>query len=457
MLIDNPDFLTTKLEAGDTAVVPLVVLKELDGLKKSARNSTSQQARSAVRHLCKIVGIEENTPVEKIPFARQGRKCTLEKGVVFIGSTTAEVEALAHISGPMAQERTNDVQVLAEWDWYHREYGDHTIVLTKDLNMSLRGASRGIAVELFSDKDREFHMPTGVVEYETERYKDIEDLFNGIDIVANVDDFSSKPHRNSGVLVSCGTSKALGVFSVRTDGEAYIRPVEWGAPFMSNNARGVRQSIAAHFMLGGIAPGAKNPNGEFLGSLSGRAGSGKTFLAVGCGLEAVKRGYYKNVRVFRPTIAPSKHSDLGFLPGGIDEKMLPWTTAIQDVLDHLGTEILVCQDDAKGGRNRVEAVEKLVTVESINHVRGRGFHDSFIIIDEAQNLEPHELVTLLTRIGEGSSVVMTWDPVQIDNPMVSSGIAEGPYSVLKDRLDSEMVFHVELDRCERGGVSALFN
>ncbi len=178
-------------------------------------------------------------------------------------------------------------------------------------------------------------------------------------------------------------------------------------------------------------------------SLGGRAGTGKSVLAIAAGLEAVlEQRTHHRVVVFRPLYAVGGQ-ELGYLPGSETEKMAPWGAAVTDALEAIaGPEVV----DEVIGRDLIEVLP-------LTHIRGRSLTDTYVIIDEAQNLERHVLLTALTRIGSGSTVVMTHDVAQRDNLRV--GRHDGIATVI-DHLRGHPIFgHVTLTRSERSEVAAV--
>jgi PhoH-like ATPase len=178
-------------------------------------------------------------------------------------------------------------------------------------------------------------------------------------------------------------------------------------------------------------------------SLGGRAGTGKSALAVCAGLDAVlEKRSHRKLMVFRPLYAVGGQ-DLGYLPGSESEKMSPWAQAVHDTLDAVTTPDVVQEIIARD----------MFEVLPLTHIRGRSLHDSFVIVDEAQSLERNVLLTVLSRIGEGSRVVLTHDVGQRDNLRV--GRHDGVAAVV-ERLKGHPLFaHMTLSRSERSPVAAL--
>ena len=178
-------------------------------------------------------------------------------------------------------------------------------------------------------------------------------------------------------------------------------------------------------------------------SLGGRAGTGKSALALCAGLEAVmERQRHKKVLVFRPLYAVGGQ-DLGFLPGSEAEKMNPWAQAVFDTLGAVVSDAVI-----------EEILDrKMLEVLPLTHIRGRSLHDAFVIVDEAQSLERNVLLTVLSRMGANSKVVLTHDVAQRDNLRV--GRHDGVVAVV-DRLKGHPLFaHVTLTRSERSPIAAL--
>lgn len=186
-------------------------------------------------------------------------------------------------------------------------------------------------------------------------------------------------------------------------------------------------------------------------ALDGMAGTGKTILALAAGLEQVmEERAYDKVAVYRPVVPVGK-AELGFLPGSLDEKLNPWMTAVTDALVAL-TERR-SHADARAILDEMTSRDKL-SLEAVTYLRGRSLQGTFVLVDEAQNLEPTTLKTILTRVGEGTKVVFTGDTSQIDAPYLSEH--NNAVSVLIDAFAGEACFgHIRLSHCERSEVASL--
>ena len=180
-------------------------------------------------------------------------------------------------------------------------------------------------------------------------------------------------------------------------------------------------------------------------TLVGKAGCGKTLLAVAAGLEQVlEKNIYTRMIVSRP-IQPMGR-DLGYLPGSLEEKMAPWLAPVKDNLEFL------MQNDKESLKMQVDSGK--IQIEALTYIRGRSISNAFIIIDEAQNLTSHELKTIITRVGEGTKIILTGDIEQIDNAYIDETSNELTYAVEKFKSHS-LAGHVTLLRGERSAVATL--
>ena len=178
-------------------------------------------------------------------------------------------------------------------------------------------------------------------------------------------------------------------------------------------------------------------------SLGGSAGTGKSALALCAGLEAVlERGEHKRIVVFRPLYAVGGQ-DLGYLPGSETDKMNPWAQAVYDTLEGVVSDNVLEEIDARG----------LLEVLPLTHIRGRSLNDSFVIVDEAQSLERNVLLTVLSRLGRNSRVVLTHDVAQRDNLRV--GRHDGIQAVIEKLKNNPLFAHVTLTRSERSAIAEL--
>lgn len=235
---------------------------------------------------------------------------------------------------------------------------------------------------------------------------------------------------NSGLVISSERGHALG----RVTSDKQVKLVRGDREVFGVHGRSAEQRLAIDMLLDqeiGIV------------SMGGRAGTGKSALALCAALESVvERRQHKKIMVFRPLYAVGGQ-ELGYLPGTEAEKMNPWGQAIFDTLSALVSKEVIEHIQDRG----------LLEVLPLTHIRGRSLHDSFVIVDEAQSLERNVLLTVLSRIGQNSRVVLTHDVAQRDNLRV--GRHDGIASVIETLKGQSLFAHVTLTRSERSAIAAL--
>jgi PhoH-like ATPase len=235
---------------------------------------------------------------------------------------------------------------------------------------------------------------------------------------------------HTGLMIQSERGKALG----RVTPEGNVRVVRGDREVFGIKGRSAEQRIALDLLL--------DPDIGIV-SMGGRAGTGKSALALCAGLEAVlERRQHKKVMVFRPLYAVGGQ-ELGYLPGSESEKMSPWAQAVFDTLSAVTSREVIEEVTARG----------MLEVLPLTHIRGRSLHDAFVIVDEAQSLERNVLLTVLSRIGANSRVVLTHDVAQRDNLRV--GRYDGVVAVVEKLKGHPLFAHVTLTRSERSQIAAL--
>jgi PhoH-like ATPase len=407
-------------------IIPIVVLEELDKFKRG-NDLINFHAREFTRELDKLSG--DLLLTSNIPLGENLGNMHIETGKDFSDKVSQSFP-----------ERTADHRILAIAEYVCTSNKDKTVVLiTKDINLRMKAKSLGIIAQ----------------DYENDKVADIDDLYKGIRILEGVNQESiSKLYENpEGV-----SSTEFGLESNLSGHQFFI---------MKNNG----SSALAHYnpvnkMLNrvikqttyGIDPrnaeqtfaveALSNPDIQLV-SLTGKAGTGKTLLALAAALQQHKR--YKQIFLARP-IVPLANRDLGFLPGDVKEKMDPYMqplydnlTVIKHKFSHQSPEFLRINDMMKE--------EKLV-ITPLAYIRGRSLSSIFFIVDEAQNLTPHEIKTIITRAGEGTKMVFTGDIEQIDSPYLDT--ASNGLSYLSDKMKNQDIFaHVNLVKGERSFLAEL--
>lgn len=237
--------------------------------------------------------------------------------------------------------------------------------------------------------------------------------------------------------------------------ERVLYSAEEGAvelPRANNRAKGispktVEQRVAMSYLL---APANKFP----IVSIAGSAGTGKTLLTIAAGLEGVKKRQYQKVLVFRSLHEMGAGQEMGFLPGSVEDKMGPWSGAVMDSIE------VIAKASSKDTRGAIKAdlineLKTFVEVSPISYLRGRSITDTFMVLDEAQNFSRSELLNILSRVGEGTKIVLVADPAQVDNKFLQTGPRAEVWSVIDSLKSSNLFGHVTLVQTERSAVAEL--
>ena len=392
-------------------VLPVVVLTELES--KRHHPELGWAARQALRTL-ETLRLEHGSLTQALPVNEAG------------GTLRVELNHQDMAGLPEAlRGDSNDHRILAVGRNLADEGCDVTVV-SKDLPLRLKASIAGLAADEYRNELASDTSWTGLVELEVSS-ADIDELY--AERVLDLDAARELPC-NTGVTLIAGSQSALG----RVHDDKRVHLVRGERSLFDVHGRSAEQRIALDLL-------ADHDIG--IVSLGGPAGTGKSVLALAAGLDAVlEQRTHKRVVIFRPLFAVGGQ-DLGFLPGSEAEKMNPWAAAVFDALEAIaGPEVV----DEVLSRDLVEVLP-------LTHIRGRSLTDSFVIIDEAQNLERGVLLTALSRLGAGSRVVLTHDVAQRDNLRV--GRHDGIASVI-DALRGHPIFaHVTLTRSERSAIAAL--
>jgi PhoH-like ATPase len=304
--------------------------------------------------------------------------------------------------------------------------GEDVVLVSKDLPMRVKAASVGLAAQEYRAELPVDSGWTGMTELEVST-GDIEQLYESGTLDC---DAARDLPCHTGLALRSPNGSALG--RVRPDKSVQL--VRGDREAFGLRGRSAEQRIALDLLL--------DPEIGIV-SLGGRAGTGKSALALCAGLEAVmERRQHRKVIVFRPLYAVGGQ-DLGYLPGSELEKMAPWAQAVFDTLGALVSQDVLDEVQARG----------MLEVLPLTHIRGRSLHDAFVIVDEAQSLERNVLLTVLSRLGTGSRVVLTHDVAQRDNLRV--GRHDGVAAVIEKLKGHPLFAHVTLTRSERSPIAAL--
>jgi PhoH-like ATPase len=396
--------------AEHAVVIPVIVISELE--KKRHDPEIGYFARQALRALDDL----------RIKHERLDFPIPLEGG----GSIRVELNHSNQSVLPSGlQLGDNDSRILAVALNLAGDDLDVTVV-SKDLPMRVKAASIGLSAEEYRAELATDPSWLGTSEV-TLSSDDMADLYETEKLRTR--DVIGLPI-NTGLVIHSERGSALG--RIVADGEIHL--VRGDRDLFGLHGRSAEQRLAIDMLLDsqlGIV------------SLGGRAGTGKSALALCAGLEAVlERQQHKKIVVFRPLYAVGGQ-ELGYLPGDQGEKMNPWGQAIFDTLGALVSQNVIDEVVERG----------LLEVLPLTHIRGRSLHDAFVIVDEAQSLERNVLLTVLSRIGQNSRVVLTHDVAQRDNLRV--GRHDGVASVIESLKGQSLFAHITLTRSERSAIAAL--
>ena len=304
--------------------------------------------------------------------------------------------------------------------------GRKVVLVTKDLPLRVKASSVGVEAQEYRAELASSSGWTGMVE-ESVGSTIIDALYEKDRIVHEL----AKTHPcHTGVVLHSEKGSAL----ARVTPDKHLQLVRGDRAAFGLHGRSAEQRVALDILL---------DNEIGIVSLGGRAGTGKSALALSAGLEAVlEKRLHKKVVIFRPLYAVGGQ-ELGYLPGSENEKMSPWAQAVFDTLGALVSQQVIDEVIERG----------LIEVLPLTHIRGRSLHDSFVIVDEAQSLERGVLLTVLSRIGQGSRVILTHDVAQRDNLRV--GRHDGVVAVVESLKGHPLFAHITLTRSERSQIAAL--
>ncbi len=409
VLLSDPNALLYFAE--HEVVVPLVVITELEG--KRHHPELGFFARKALRFLDDL-RISYGRLDAPVPVNDAGGRVHVE-----LNHTDASVLPAGFRLGD------NDSRILAVAANFAHE-GRDVVLVTKDLPLRVKAASLGLAAEEYRHEMPPETGWTGMASLDLE--PDALDALYDEGVTEVPAGVSFPVH--TGVVVKGGGSTAL----ARVHPDQTLRLIKTDRDAFGLHGRSAEQRVALDLLLDASVG---------IVSLGGKAGTGKSALALAAGLEAVmERRQHDKVIVFRPLYAVGGQ-ELGFLPGTEHEKMSPWGQA---VFDTLGSVVHKNVMDEIVSRDLIEVLP-------LTHIRGRSLHNAYVIVDEAQSLERNVLLTVLSRIGQNSRVVLTHDVAQRDNLRV--GRHDGVAAVVEKLKGNPLFGHVTLTRSERSPIAAL--
>jgi PhoH-like ATPase len=404
-------------------ILPIYVIEEIDKLKKENGNRGAS-ARISARFIDNLR--------QKGSLARG---VEVGKGIFFRVETEGDATELpASLKRDIVDNRILAIALYIK----KKEKNKKVILISKDINMRIKADAMEIDVEDYkSDKMDLDELYTGNMEVEVS--SELIKQYEKSGRIKYDEIMKEEPIVNCFVTMIYKEKRASGRYNIdtkRIERMAYSDVSVWGV-----RGRNEEQEFALDLLM--------DENIKVV-TLVGKAGTGKTLLAVAAGLEqVVERSKYKKLFIARPIVAMGK--DLGYLPGSEKEKLKPWMQPIFDNIDFLANA-----KEEKAGEKVIMGLESmgLLKIEALTYIRGRSIPEGFMIIDEAQNLTPHEIKTIVTRAGENTKIVFTGDPYQIDNPYLDTGSNGLTYLAERFR-DVKIAGHITLKKGERSELAEL--
>ncbi len=407
-------------------IIPIVVIEELDRFKKGL-DEIGRNARQVSRHLDEL-----------------RMKNKLSAGVDLDNGGRLRVELNHHHNvecplPPGMEITAADNRILLVSLCLSREQGQEKVVLvTKDTNLRIKADALGVRTEDYE---------TGTVDI-SEQYSGEVEFEAGPDMLDHFFEKGELPvdggfYPNQFVLIKDSANpNHTGLSRYHQKKKALVKLIHGKDAVWGVTARNKEQSYALDLLL---------DDDVKLVTLVGQAGTGKTLLALAAGLErTVEERVYNRLVVSRPIFPLGR--DIGFLPGDVEEKLKPW---MQPIFDNL--EFLMGPSEGRGRKPKdYHGLVDLgmLELEPLTYIRGRSMPNRYLIVDEAQNLTPHEIKTIITRAGDGTKIVLTGDPYQIDNPYIDS--ASNGLTFVTERFKNESISgHITLKKGERSRLAEL--
>lgn len=426
VLLHDPGALTSFDD--NNVIIPIYVIEEIDGFKKDL-SELGRNARFISRKLDELR--RNGRLVDGVPLNGGA------SGILRVAFSKKEIPhefALGH--------RNADNRILATaLEVQESEPNLRLVFLSKDINLRIRAAAMGLEVQDYKLEKTDI----------SELYKGIYDFAVPSDVLGQLfssgeaplpeqseEDYAYSPNSFSIVTDETGQGSALVRICIEDNKMQLLKgngKKVWGIW-----PRNKEQRFAFELLL---------DDNVRLVTLVGQAGTGKTLLALAAGLHKIaEEQSYQRMLVSRPVFPLGK--DIGFLPGDVEDKLRPW---MQPVHDNLELLLGISGPDKQKGRSSHEFFDMdLVHIEPLTYIRGRSIPNQFILVDEAQNLTPHEVKTIITRVGEGTKIVLTGDPYQIDNPYVDA-TNNGLVHVVNRFRQETIAGHIMLSKGERSNLA----
>jgi len=406
-------------------VIPITVIEEVDYFKKG-HEQVNYHAREFIRQLDSFPG--EKLVNDGVPLGEGLGKISIMTNYTDVPEVTAAFV-----------EQKPDHRILSAALTLEKQHPESQVILvSKDVNMRLKAKSLGLNSQ----------------DYYTDKIQDIEKLYTGVRVINNfdpelIDRLYQAPHEISAPETEIENPVPNEYFILRNDRKSvlgYYNPRMQTVQHVETlsaygiKPRNAEQTFSLHALL--------NPKIELV-TLSGKAGTGKTLLALAAALQVRKQ--YRRIMLARPIVALS-NKDLGFLPGDVESKLDPY---MQPLYDNLG----VIRNQFKENDKEYQQIQEMLDngkleISPLAYIRGRSLDHIFFIVDEAQNLTPHEIKTIITRAGEGTKVVFTGDPHQIDTPYLDIR-STGLNYLIQRMKDQPLYAHITLVKGERSELAEM--
>ncbi len=424
VLLHNAD--SIKSFEDNTVVIPMAVIEELDHFK-SKHDELGRNARAVIRSIDALRSLG-----------------SLGKGVPMDNKGTLRIitgKDLKDTVTPLDMNIVDNKIIRVAFNLM--EKGEKVIFVSKDINARLKADALGItAVDFEKQKVRFDTLFTGYREIELKSSL-IDKFYNNKDKPMELSDVELFPNEFC-LLVDDADKKHTALSRATTKNSVEHLGTKFEKAW-TIKPRSKEQRMAIELLL--------DPSIQIV-TLVGQAGTGKTLIALAAGMEATLRdNEYDKILVTRPVVPMG--NDIGFLPGSKDEKLEHWMQPIFDNLSYLLREAK-SEDGGSSVKKEIEKLKKdhLLELEALTYIRGRSIPRQYMIVDEAQNLTPHEVKTIVSRAGEGTKIVLTGDPHQIDSPYLDSSSNGLTYTV--ERLKNERIHgHITLQKSERSPLAGI--
>ena len=417
VLLHDPESITKF--PNNNVVIPVTVLEELDTMKRLP-NDLGKNSRAVIRFMDSLKSIGKGNLHSGV---------TMENNSVIRIQLEIKIDSNYHFALSV-----NDNRILLAANLL-KDRGENVVFVSKDFAARLKAEAIGLEAEDYENLKFSYQaIYRGVRKLEVSKLE--VDTFYKDGNVRLDQKLDMRPNEYA-IMTSLEHSSAVGKYDPQRQ---TIEPLLKATNIWGVKPRNVEQKCAIDLLL---------RDDIKLVTLMGPAGTGKTLLALACGLRKVfDEGIYSRILVSRPIVPLGR--DIGYLPGTKEEKLFNWMQPIYDNLEYL------C-DSSNGEPNETlhwVMESKKIEMEAVTYIRGRSLPKMYIIVDEAQNLTPHEVKTIISRAGEGTKVILAGDPTQIDNPYLDKDSNGLTYAVGKFS-DHRIYGHMYLEKTERSELAAL--